>query len=71
MKKTVDFADGAVWLNVNEFAARQNRPTITIYKWVNNGFIVELGFLLRYDWTGHILIGIPRQHNAYAQFVSS
>lgn len=52
-----------IWLSVPEFSRVQTRPERTIYRWLASGFLVELGFLVRYDLGGKALIGIPC-HNA-------
>lgn len=67
---------GTLWLDVVEFAYRQGRPKITIWKWVQSGFIVELGYLIKRSRgrgrSGQsIRIGIPRNHHDYAFFSSS
>ena len=59
-----------IWLTVREFAAKQNRHRLTIYRWVADGFVLELGFKLRRDVTGHITIGIPSDHPAFSDFRS-
>jgi len=51
-----------VWLTVKEFAYRQNRSPVSIWRWCDTGFIIELGYLLHRDITGRILIGIPPAH---------
>ena len=63
--------DAIVWLDTEEFAIRQCKGGSTIRRWCNSGFIVELGFLLRRDPKGYWQIGIPLQHQAYAQFAHS
>jgi hypothetical protein len=59
-----------LWLTVREFAAKQNKRPVTIYKWVADGFVLELGFRLRFDATGHITIGIPHDHQSFQDFRS-
>jgi hypothetical protein len=66
--KTIDPKTETVWLNAREFAAKQNKVKNTIYKWCASGFIIELGFVLSRDATGHYLIGVPKTHPAYQQF---
>lgn len=66
--KTVDTATGTVWLDVPEFARKQQKARTTIYEWCASGFVVELGYVIRKDVTGHWRIGIPPEHSAYSQF---
>lgn len=58
-----------LWLTVSNFAKKMNRQPITIYKWCESGFIVELGYLLRKDCTGRWSIGIPHKHESYLNFL--
>ncbi len=66
--RTVDTSTGTVWLDTSEFAKRQLKDVTTVYKWIASGFVVELGYIVHRDSTGHWLIGIPPQHQAYNQF---
>ena len=60
-----------VWLTVNEFAKRQQKRPVTIYKWASDGFLLSLGFTLCRDYTGHLKIGIPQGHPSYSDFTSA
>lgn len=57
-----------IWLTIREFAERQNKRPVTIYKWASGGFLVSLGFCLSRDFTGHLRIGIPPEHPSYSEF---
>ena len=59
-----------LWLTVKQFADKQNKNLMTIYKWNDNGFLVSLGFLVQRDFTGHIRIGIPSDHPSYRDFAT-
>lgn len=60
--------DGTVWVSVTEFASKYNKPRTTIYKWVEQRFLVGLGFIVHRHNNRYILIGIPRQHELYRDF---
>jgi hypothetical protein len=53
------------WLTVREFATKQEKRPVTIYKWISEGFVVELGFRINRDATGHWKIGIPQDHASF------
>jgi hypothetical protein len=40
-------------------AAEYQRTPQMIRNWVRSGFIVEIGFSVRKDITGHYIIGVP------------
>jgi hypothetical protein len=47
------------WVPVSVIAAEYQRTPQMIRNWVRNGFIVEIGFSVRRDVTGHYIIGVP------------
>jgi len=47
------------WVPVAEIAAEYQRTPQMIRNWVKSGFIVEIGFSVRKDITGHYIIGVP------------
>lgn len=59
-----------IWLSVREFAQKQRKNARTIYYWVDSGFIIDLGYRLVRDPTGHWQIGIPPEHPSFADFRS-
>lgn len=56
------------WLSVKDFAKVQRKQPVTIYQWVNSGFILEIGFRVVRDVTGHVFIGVNPEHPSYAEF---
>jgi len=66
--KIVETSTGTVWLDIPEFARKQNKNPETIRRWIVSGFAMELGFVIHRDPTGHWRIGIPRNHQSYPQF---
>jgi hypothetical protein len=66
--KIVDTKSGIVWLDVKQFADTQHKNPVTIRQWCATGFVVELGYLLHCDTTGHWRIGIPPHHQSYREF---
>jgi hypothetical protein len=57
-----------IWLTVKEFAERQKKRPVTVYRWASDGFLLSLGFSLTRDFTGHLRIGIPPEHPSYVDF---
>lgn len=47
------------WVPVSMIAAEYHRTPQMIRNWVRSGFIVEIGFSVRKDVTGHYIIGVP------------
>jgi len=47
------------WVPVSVIAAEYQRTPQMIRNWVRSGFIVEIGFSVRRDMTGHFIIGVP------------
>lgn len=58
------------WLTVQEFAEKQGKSPSRIYEWCQTGFVIELGFLLKKDYTGHWRIGVSVRHPAFHEFVA-
>jgi len=48
-----------VWVPVSDFAVEFNKNPVTIKHWIANGFLLELGYRVKRDFTGHWIIGIP------------
>jgi hypothetical protein len=48
-----------IWVPVSVIAAEYQRTPQMIRNWVRSGFIVEIGFSVRKDITGHYIIGVP------------
>lgn len=51
--------DDITWVPVSIIAAEYQRTPQMIRNWVRSGFIVEIGFSVRKDITGHYIIGVP------------
>jgi len=66
--KHAETKDGTTWLDVREFSKKQQKNPVTIRIWCRTGFLVELGFVIERDVTGHWKIGVPESHPAHAQF---
>jgi hypothetical protein len=49
-----------VWLPISTVAEIYNRHPESIRRWCVNGFMIELGYMLRQDETGHWIVGVPR-----------
>jgi hypothetical protein len=47
------------WVPVAVIAAEYQRTPQMIRNWVRSGLIVEIGFSVRKDVTGHYIIGVP------------
>ena len=47
------------WVPVSVIAAEYQRTPQMIRNWVRSGLIVEIGFRVRRDVTGHFIIGVP------------
>lgn len=48
-----------VWLPLSDIAREYNRHPEAIRQWCKSGFIIELGYSLRRDETGHWIVGVP------------
>lgn len=55
-----------VWMPISVVAKEYNRHPESIRRWCENGFLIELGFTIRRDETGHWIVGIP--HSIFANF---
>jgi len=51
--------DEITWVPVSVIAAEYQRTPQMIRNWVKNGLIVQIGFSVRRDVTGHFIIGVP------------
>jgi hypothetical protein len=51
--------DELVWLPANAIALEYNRSPRLIRVWCTNGFLIELGYRVRRDETGHWIVGVP------------
>lgn len=60
--------DDITWVPVSVIAAEYQRTPQMIRNWVRNGLIVEIGFRVRRDVTGHFIIGVPTSE--YEQFTT-
>lgn len=58
--------DDRVWLPISRVAKEYNRSPETIRLWCVSGFLIELGFTIQRDLTGHWIIGIPQ--SVYSKF---
>lgn len=54
------------WVPLSVIAVEYKRDPETIRRWAVNGLLVECGFSVRRDITGHWIVGIPQ--NIYATF---
>jgi hypothetical protein len=54
------------WIPLSMLADEYNRSPRLMRRWAESGFIVELGYALRYDETGHWIVGVP--HGMYRNF---
>lgn len=58
--------DGLVWIPASEIAREYNRTPRLIRVWCSTGFLIELGYRIRRDATGHWIVGVP--HSQYRNF---
>jgi hypothetical protein len=49
-----------VWIPLSAVAKEYNRHPESIRRWCVSGFLIELGFSIRQDETGHWIVGVPR-----------
>jgi hypothetical protein len=49
-----------VWLPISAIAREYNRDPESIRRWCLNGFMIELGYTIRRDETGHWIVGVPQ-----------
>ncbi len=66
--RVLDPISSVLWLDVREFSRVLMKSQKTIWGWCLSGFIVELGYILEKDPTGHYRIGITPSHPCYTQF---
>ena len=50
------------WVPVSVIATEYQRTPQMIRNWVKSGFIVEIGFSVKKDVTGHYIIGVPTDY---------
>ena len=55
-----------VWLPISQVAKEYSRDPESIRRWCLSGFLIELGFAIRRDQTGHWIIGVPQ--SVYEKF---
>ncbi len=49
------------WLPLTTFAEQYGRHPNSIRQWCRSGFMIELGFYVRKDVTGHWIVGVPSE----------
>lgn len=54
--------DELVWVPISVIAKEYGKSPRMIRKWVHSGFILEIGYFVRRDITGHFIIGVPRKN---------
>jgi hypothetical protein len=54
------------WIPLSMLAEEYNRSTRLMRQWVQTGFVLELGYAVRRDETGHWIVGVP--HGLYRNF---
>lgn len=54
------------WVPLSVVATEYKRDVETIRRWAISGLLVEVGFVVRKDITGHWSVGIPE--NIYSTF---
>ena len=55
-----------IWLSVSHIAREYNRTPRQMRNWCANGLLIELGYTIRRDETGHWIVGVPQ--NIYRDF---
>jgi hypothetical protein len=55
-----------MWIPLSILAEEYGRSTRLMREWAETGFIIELGYAVRKDETGHWIIGVP--HGLYRNF---
>lgn len=58
--------DDITWVPLSVIAAEYKRDVETIRRWALSGLLVEVGFVVRKDLTGHWSVGVPE--NLYSSF---
>jgi hypothetical protein len=48
-----------VWVPMSVIASEYKRDVETIRRWAISGLLVEVGFVVRKDLTGHWSVGVP------------
>jgi hypothetical protein len=59
LQDVAEMTDEITWVPVSVIAAEYQRSPQMIRNWVRSGLIVEIGFSVRRDITGHFIIGVP------------
>jgi hypothetical protein len=54
------------WIPLSLLALEYQKSKETVRLWIKSGFIVEIGFHVKRDVTGHYIIGVP--NNEFAKF---
>jgi len=57
-----------IWLPISAIAREYQKTPQMIRNWVRSGFILEIGYSVRRDVTGHFIIGVPV--SLYANFAN-
>jgi len=60
--------ESLIWLPVSAIACEYQKSPQMIRNWVKSGFIIEIGFSVKRDVTGHFIIGVP--YSLYANFTN-
>jgi len=58
-----------IWLPISAIAREYQKTPQMIRNWVKSGFILEIGYAVRRDVTGHFIIGVPV--HLYANFTNN
>lgn len=55
--RTAHYDKGLLWLPASAFAREYNKSRVTIVRWIESGFIFQLGCQVKKDVRGHWFIG--------------
>jgi hypothetical protein len=58
-----------IWLPVSAIAREYQKSPQMIRNWVKSGFILEIGYVVKRDVTGHFIIGVPA--SLFANFANN
>ena len=53
--------NGVMWIPVAQMAREYHKSKDTIKRWIEDGFILQLGYTVKRDPSGYWLIGKPMQ----------
>ena len=53
--------NGIVWVPASEVAIEFGRVPRTMRRWCDTGYVLNLGYRIKRDQTGHWLVGVPTE----------